>query len=1140
MRTRKIWLFLSLWILGFSLKAQSLGKAPLYNYTPRVYKASSANYDAVQDARGVMYFGNFRGVLEFDGTHWELIALPNRSTVGSIAKDSLGKIYVGGVGEFGYLAPDDQGKIQLVSLFDQIALPPAAQSSPVRVIGTETGAIFHVRNYPAIFVWNGSQLLSFNFNPDLVKEAYKLFYLDRQLYYSSRSQGLLRWQNDTFTPPNNQPQMKGKFVLDWIPYDANNYLVYEATTGFWLVEKSGDMRAKRFRSSLSKQILQDNFSKLLALSDGNIFVGTIKGGGYILDKLGKKIKQINKNSGLQDQLVINAFEDHFGSLWLCLSKGISRIDISSPFSQWDESDGLEGLIFSVNRHNENLYASTPLGVYQMSQSGFKPVANIQTETWSLFEVALPTSNGNTRSTLMAQTVQGLMEIKGSRAYKILPEGKNSFASAVEVSRLRPGLLYINDAQQDLYQLVHKAGKWVRKDFPNRLDGRYETLAEDTDGALWLIERYGQRRAYRVKYDEINNVTQIVLYGTSEGLSPVISIFRIQDRLIFFTEEGPMEFDPDTKRFQKLNLPGFPEYGIVSLVESANGSLCLGRESGERRWFELLTPTDSAGYVRDSLSLSKLNNLEVWGKLYTESDGRIWIGSSEGLYCYDVGNANIGQVMPSPLIRKVIVGEDSSLYMGTAPWYEVQDSIAPKISYAQNNLSISFSTPYYDNSLATRYSHRLVGYEEEWSPWSEMTQEDYTLLPPGDYEFQVKSQNASLRESLVTSYALVILPPWYRTTWAFIAYALILGLLVFGTIKLNTQRLYLKNEHLERLVYERTNEIWEQHKEIVKKTVALKRQKEEIATQHNLLEDKNKELEDALGKLQAAQTQLVESEKMASLGQLTAGIAHEINNPINYIKGNISPLKRDFTDIKRLFQRIQQLKEKNSPQEAIQQVESFAEEIEAPYLFEEMELLLQGIEDGAVRTKEIVDGLKIFSRTGQESFKLVDIHQGLDSTLTLLNNKLKDRIHIEREYADIPHIECMPGKLNQVFMNIISNGIQAIEKRAEAEDRINQSEIGTVSIRTEATVNCLPGKRDCLKIILSDTGTGIPEKIKNKIFDPFFTTKDVGEGTGLGLSISFGIIEKHQGRIIVESKEGEGSTFTLILPFRQIGEMESVG
>ncbi|MEL6132070.1 MAG: hypothetical protein AAFR59_01760, partial [Bacteroidota bacterium] len=184
MRTRNIWLFLSLCLLGISIQAQNLGKAPLHNYTPRVYKASSANYDAVQDARGVMYFGNFRGVLEYDGTNWELITLPNRSTVGSVAKDSLGRIYVGGVGEFGYLAPDEQGQLQFFSLFDQIDIPEAAQSSPVRVMGTETGAIFHIRNYPALYVWNGDILSTFDLQPELVTEAYTMFYLDRQLYYS--------------------------------------------------------------------------------------------------------------------------------------------------------------------------------------------------------------------------------------------------------------------------------------------------------------------------------------------------------------------------------------------------------------------------------------------------------------------------------------------------------------------------------------------------------------------------------------------------------------------------------------------------------------------------------------------------------------------------------------------------------------------------------------------------------------------------------------------------------------------------------------------------------------------------------------------------------------------------------------------
>ncbi|MEO1451035.1 MAG: ATP-binding protein [Bacteroidota bacterium] len=417
------------------------------------------------------------------------------------------------------------------------------------------------------------------------------------------------------------------------------------------------------------------------------------------------------------------------------------------------------------------------------------------------------------------------------------------------------------------------------------------------------------------------------------------------------------------------------------------------------------------------------------------------------------------------------------------------------------------------------------------------------MPPGAYTFEVKARNAFHEESAISSYAFEIAKPWYRTTWAYVGYALLAIFLVYGTFQLNTQRLHLQNEHLERLVYERTTEIWEQHKEIVKKTVKLKRQKTELESAHQTMEEKNEALEQAMERLKNTQSQLVDSEKMASLGQLTAGIAHEINNPINYVKGNINPLRRDFEEIRDLFRKIKDLENAGDLPQAVAQIKAYAEEIDAVYLFEEMDQLLQGISDGAQRTKAIVDGLRTFSRSDLDHFKFVDIHAGLDATLALLNNKLKDRIRIERNYAEMPFVECMPGKLNQVFMNVLDNAIQAIELAAcnrltaglHAEN--DAGFIGEISIETQLLSACLPAKGECVQVCISDTGIGIDPAIQPRIFEPFFSTKDVGEGIGLGLSISFGIIERHQGKIEVRSTPGEGATFCITLPFRQSEESE---
>jgi len=280
---------------------------------------------------------------------------------------------------------------------------------------------------------------------------------------------------------------------------------------------------------------------------------------------------------------------------------------------------------------------------------------------------------------------------------------------------------------------------------------------------------------------------------------------------------------------------------------------------------------------------------------------------------------------------------------------------------------------------------------------------------------------------------------------------------------------------------------------------------------------NDELNTAMAELKEAESQLVESEKMASLGQLTAGIAHEINNPINFVTSNVKPLNRDVQILLGAIDEMEKMAmEEGSVSQKVKRIEDYKNEIDYEYLKEEIGQLLGGINDGASRTAEIVKGLRIFSRLDEDDLKKADINEGLDSTLILTNNMLNNLIRIEKKYANLPLIECYPGKLNQVFLNIITNGIYAVKKKF--------GEAGGGVIKISTTFD-----EGFVYIKISDNGVGMDEHTKKKLFEPFFTTKDVGEGTGLGLSIVYNTINKHNGAIDVISELGEGAEFTIKLP-----------
>ncbi|WP_026897351.1 sensor histidine kinase [Daejeonella oryzae] len=280
---------------------------------------------------------------------------------------------------------------------------------------------------------------------------------------------------------------------------------------------------------------------------------------------------------------------------------------------------------------------------------------------------------------------------------------------------------------------------------------------------------------------------------------------------------------------------------------------------------------------------------------------------------------------------------------------------------------------------------------------------------------------------------------------------------------------------------------------------------------------NVELHNAMIDLKEAEAHLIESEKMASLGLLTAGIAHEINNPINFVTSNIKPLRRDVDQLLESINWLQEICCSDlSIEQKQQQIEEHKDEIDFDYLKLEIDQLLNGIKEGASRTEEIVKGLRVFSRLDEDDLKKADMNEGLNSTLTIVNNLLTNKITLQKVYGEIPLIECYPGKLNQVFLNIITNAIFAVKQKFKEEPG------GNIIITSNYRDN-----RVFIKI--QDNGTGMDEKTRKKIFEPFFTTKDVGEGTGLGMSIAYNTIRKHHGEISVNSTPGVGSEFIIELP-----------
>lgn len=310
-------------------------------------------------------------------------------------------------------------------------------------------------------------------------------------------------------------------------------------------------------------------------------------------------------------------------------------------------------------------------------------------------------------------------------------------------------------------------------------------------------------------------------------------------------------------------------------------------------------------------------------------------------------------------------------------------------------------------------------------------------------------------------------------------------------------------------------------------LAIAKENERLITEQNIfLENKVKErthelietnqnLSVTIENLKSAQLHLIETEKMASLGLLTAGVAHEINNPINFVSANVAPLRLDIRELFELVDKYDKASINADKPELLKEAQQYKEKIDPDFVKDEILSLLNGIEDGANRTSEIVQSLRTFSRMDELVLKPTNINTAILNTLILLRSSIPYYIEVRPILNKLEPLNCYSGKINQVLVNLINNSIQAIKAKNE-----HQNESILITTRDEGNY---------IAIEIADTGVGINTNIKQRIFEPFFTTKDVGEGTGLGLSIVFGIIEKHKGTIEVDSIPDKGATFTVRLP-----------
>ena len=1216
---------------------KEIGFPFLKNFQASQYKAHAQNFAITRDKNGILYFGNFAGILQFDGEFWRLISTKKTTKVSSLAIDDNGTIFVGARGEIGYLSAGDDGNLVFTSIPDQTGIKIPSFFEVNYTYATDQGIYFITRN--EIFIWFKGKLEIWKSDHEIISG----FFIQNRLYLQLKDKGLVIYRNKSLTPVKKGDIFSGAIEIKaLLPYSDKQILIATGTQGLYLLGKN---EITDFTVNVDAYFEKNTITSAIILRDGTYAFGTSRNGIVIMNPDGTMKQIINKKADLQDNYVQSLFADENNILWVALNNGISMIELPAPLSYFDEKSGLNGGVNNILRSEGHLFVATYQGLfyYDEKESGFISYPDIITACWSV----IPDGKD-----LLAATSQGVFLVSGQRA-KLIKEGFSLFLLR---SRTDPSIVYVGELE-GLSTLTRKNGNWISQQIKGT-SGEINDLMIDFSDKLWGSTVSKQLFRYSPETQSVD------VFGESYGL-PEISgnaINLVDGKVNVATRNGVYLFDDKIQKFFRVRLmkhdtSSFNEW-FTTICEDKHGNLWV--TSGDETNVSFLQKNGS-DYNLFRATFLPISNYVIW-TIYPEENGIVWFGGPDGLIKYDQSvKKEILTSFPA-IIRKIIINNDSVIYYGTdSPGQGISKEAV--FSHTDNTIRFEFASPYFSSNGENQFRYKLEGFEETWSDWTTQTHKEYTNLPKGNFIFHVKAKNIFGNISTETFYRFTILSPWYTRWWAYILYILLTGALIYFIMILRNRQLLKEKRLLEQKIEDRTAEVVQQKEEIqkqsqeltdkndelekisivvkainseihfsnllqsllektkmiksVEKSTALvydkninafrfkasfgwdikilepvtltlaqaekrylkdseeiyediflktdfksiepipilseletpkamlvlvikvKNKVEAFLILENMIRDnafenkdlsfirnskehiisafiKTRILEDlqlTLQNLKDTQDQLIQSEKLASLGQLTAGIAHEIQNPLNFVN-NFSTLSSDLAD--ELTEFLEGIKDQIKEEKYVDITE----------VLQMIKGNVQKIHDHGKRAESIVKGMLQHSRGKTGEFEKVEINNLVSEYMNLayhgmrakdksFNTSLKTNLDPAVGKASI-----LPQELSRVILNIVNNSCYAVDEKAKKGIQGYTPEVVTSTRKIG----------DKIEIRIRDNGTGIPPHVIEKIFNPFFTTKPTGKGTGLGLSMSYDIITQiHKGKLEVNSKEGEYTEFIITIP-----------
>ncbi len=828
------------------------GAPAIRNYSPKEYNADPQNWTISQDPRGILYFGNTDGILEFDGKKWNMIPTKNHTLVRSLSVDNQGVIYVAAQNEFGYLASNTQGKVKYISLLSHFSEQEKTFKDVWKCFATKNGVYFFTQK--KIFLYQNDTVKTienYNFlNSFLVHNEFLIFHDSQKGLFLIDNQQLHSLPYTEFFTAEF-----GNLVI--LPFEESKILIVTEKKGLFIydlkklfLKGKWNFSKKHSFSDLIRELPTsvDNYLAHNGVQCGkkineNLFaLATVSGGIVLLNKNGELMQIINKNRGLRNNNVHQLLVDNNQNLWAACDDGISKISLISPITQFSQINGLQGVALITAKVGQTRFCGSADGIFYLpdyqtnienDQHSFIWANNIKTSFWELLPLGNKVLAGSTKGIFLIDT-KNYSQIFPSlgKTYRLIenPKFPNYIFAGVYDGLVA---LQVQRNQGDIQFLSYKRF--------NEISDPIRDIAVDSAGNLWLSTLFNG--LIYLKFNKNINDYELKSYNTKDGLAQIDHIFLhfSKNELFLATPKGIYKtiiFDNQRVRF-------VPEINFAEkFAKDSIKTTQIYIDKKQRIW---INSGVGVGFLaKNQLGVYDWKPVPFVDKptyihQFVVEDSIAWICTNEGLFRYNPNISTNFQTNFNVLIRNVTIRNDSTIFFGTyfkdslqkEKMFPVFTSQQPevtflKLPYKFNSLTFEFAATSFEKESANEYSFQLEGFDKNWSHWDNKTLKEYTNLSAGSYVFRVKAKNIFGIESKEAIYKFKILPPWYRTPWAYAGYVIIGIFLFYAATQYQLRRLKAANLRLEEIVRQRTAEVVQQ--------------KEEILAQAELLEQNNKELE----------------------------------------------------------------------------------------------------------------------------------------------------------------------------------------------------------------------------------------------------------------------------------------------------------